>query len=213
MNAKTAMSGELVPLRAEALVRLEEAGALSGIGLDLSVRPGLTYEQYASIGALLGRATTALRFAAGDWLVFGEEVFGERAADTSELLGMSPEGRMELARVARAIPRSRRRAGLSWGHHRLLAARWIEPQTREELLDEAQRSGWSVRELEAVVRERRALEAGLHVEDVNGCEDLAESAARDLREQLILCGFERDITASIEIAAPGISYTTTAGAA
>ena len=121
------MSANLVPLRAEALVRLEEAGALSGVGLDLSMRPSMTYEQYASIGALLGRATTALRFAAGDWLVFGEEVFGEKAADASELLGMSPEGRMELARVARAIPRSRRRAGLSWGHHRLLAARWIEP--------------------------------------------------------------------------------------
>ena len=108
------MSADIVPLNAEALVRLEEAGALSGVGLDLSMRPSMTYEQYASIGALLGRATTALRFAAGDWLVFGEEVFGEKAADASELLGMSPEGRMELARVARAIHGAG--AGLgSWG--------------------------------------------------------------------------------------------------
>ena len=66
-----------------------------------------------------------------------------------------------------------------------------------------------------MVRERRALEAGLHVEDVNdGCEELAESAGRDLREQLILCGFEPDIVVSIEVAvAPGISFTSSVGRA
>ena len=102
-------------------------------------------------------------------------------------------------------------AGLgSWGHHRLLAARWIEPHAREALLDEAERSGCSVRELEAAVRELRALEPGLHVEDVSGCEDLAEAAARDLREQLVACGSPPDISVSIEIAAPGIPFTTAA---
>jgi len=207
------MSTDLVPLGAERLVQLEVARVLSRLGLDLSSRHRMTYEQYASIGALLGGVTTGIRWAAGDWLIFGEEVFGEKAADASELLGMSPEGRMELARVARAIPRSKRRAGLSWGHHRLLAARWIEPPTREGLLDEAERSGWNVRELEAAVRELRALEPSLHVEDANGCEELAESAGRDLREQLILCGFEPDITVKIELAAPGISFTTAVGPA
>ena len=96
-------------------MQLEVARVLSRLGLDLSSAPRMSYEQYASIGALLGGVTTGIRWAVGDWLVFGEEVFGEKAADASELLGMSPEGRMELARVARAIPRSRRRAGLSWG--------------------------------------------------------------------------------------------------
>ena len=58
------MSGDLIPLHAEALVSLVEAGALSGVGLNLPI--GLPYDRYAAVGALLGRATTALRFAAGD---------------------------------------------------------------------------------------------------------------------------------------------------
>ncbi|MET0937810.1 MAG: hypothetical protein ABWY51_01135 [Gaiellaceae bacterium] len=185
-------------------MRLEDAGALSGLGLDLSMRPDLTYEQYASIGALLGRATTSLRFAVGDWLVFGEDVFGERGAQASELLGISPEGRMELARVARAIPRRRRRAGLAWGHHRLVAARWMSPGQREELLDEAERSGWAVRELEAAVRDLRALESGLHVEDVmTGCDGF-EDGVRDLRT--LACSCFGEVAVEVLVRAPGVHY-------
>ena len=69
-------------------------------------------------------------------------------------------------------------AGLgSWGHHRPLAARWIEPHAREALLDEAERSGCSVRELEAAVRELRALEPGLHV---SSSEERREEVSRPL---------------------------------
>ena len=62
-----------------------------------------------------------------------------------------------------------------------------------------------------MVRERRALEPGLHVEDVNGCDELAESAARNLREALMSCGYPPDTSVSIEVAAPGISLTTAVG--
>ena len=118
----------------------------------------------------------------------GEALFGENVYQALEGLSMSPEGRQECARVAAAIPRSRRRPGLSWSHHRAVARRSITPAEREELLDQAERESWGAREIEAAVRARRD-DQKLHVKDLKDCDELAESAARDLREQLVACGY------------------------
>jgi hypothetical protein len=40
----------------------------------------------------------------------------------SEVLGLSEEGRREFMRVSERVPRSTRRASLSWSHHRAVAA-------------------------------------------------------------------------------------------
>jgi hypothetical protein len=188
-------------LRADMLVRLEEAGALSATGLDLSRRPDLSYDQYRAIGVLLGRATAAIRWAVGYWLAFGEDRFGELAAEASEALGISPEGRMELVRVARAIPRRRRRAALPWGAHRVVAARWIDPRTRDALLDKAEKSAWTVRELEGAVRAQREVELGLHVEAPAApvtCD--ADEIAAIARAELMACGFPADVEVLIRAA-------------
>jgi signal transduction histidine kinase len=206
------MTSELA-LRADLLVRLEEAGALTSTGLDLSRRPDLTYDQYRAIGVLLGRATAAIRWAVGDWLAFGEDHFGELAAEASEALGISPEGRMELARVARAIPRHRRRASLSWGHHRLVAARWIEPRRRDEVLDKAEQQGWNVRELEGAVRELRTLHVEAETGDADAespCEDLAGEAAHELQERLLACEYE-GVIVTIAVRAPGVEFQVSVG--
>jgi hypothetical protein len=149
------MSADLVPLHADHLVRMEDAGALSAVGLDLTGQPDMSFNQYAAIGRLLGTATAALRWAVGDYLAFGEDRFGELAAQASEELGMSPEGRMELLRVARSIPRHRRRAQLSWSHHRAVASRHITPRQRDDLLDRAEREGLTANDLTEAVREVR----------------------------------------------------------
>ncbi len=180
---------------------------------DLRTRPDLTFEQFQSICTLVGRAASAVRWWAGDLVVFGEHVYGEDAAQALEELRMSPEGLADCARVSLAFPRSKPSATLSFGHHRTLAGRWLDPARRFELLERAERERLSVRELEGQVRELREL-GSRHVTDVStACEELAESAARDLREQLVACGYPVDITVSIEIAAPGISVITAAGAA
>ena len=60
------------------------------------------------------------------------------AAQLSEALNLSPEGRQEYLRVALAIPPGRRRPELSWSHHRRVAARWLTPAQRDRLLDVAE---------------------------------------------------------------------------
>jgi hypothetical protein len=189
-------------LRTDLLVRLEETGWLGPVGLRID-DPRLSFERYEALGVLLGRVGSAVRWAVGDWLAFGEQLYGERAAQASEALGMSPEGRQEAIRVALAIPRSHRRPSLSWGTHRACAAKWIDPAQRQELLDRAEREGWGTREMAAAVKDLRTL--GLHVEDVRSedeCPDLDEVAA-EVRDRLRSCYGE----VRVQISAPGVTYS------
>lgn len=133
------------------LAELEKAGAISEIGLHLS-DPNLTYERYESIGSLLGRMHQSLRFAIGDWLLLGEQLFPQQVYQAAELLGMSEGGMMEYVRVSERVPRSIRKPGLSWSHHRAIASlplpeqkKWLKTASESRLshheLREALRDG------------------------------------------------------------------------
>jgi hypothetical protein len=196
------MSTDLV--RADLLARLEQGGAITVTSCDLRTRPDLTFAQFASICALIGPIVSAVRWWAGDLTLFGENVYGEAAAQALEELRMSPEGLAECARVAAAFPPSKRSAALSFGHHRVLAGRWLDLKQRSSLLEQAERERLSVRELEAIVRERREVEAGLHVEDVKSCEDDFEDGARSLRE--LVCSCFGPVAVEILVRAPGIEF-------
>jgi hypothetical protein len=62
---------------------------------------------------------------------------------------------LDYARVARRVPRSRRRTALSFTHHQLVAA--MEPDEQEEWLDRAEANRWSVEEFRGALREPDAL--------------------------------------------------------
>ena len=167
-------------VRVDLLARLEETGALSATGLHIS-NPDLPFEQYEALGVFLGHLQTAVKWWIGDWLLLGEELYGDAAAQASEALNLSVEGRQECLRVALAIPRSRRRASLSWWHHRLVAARWIAPAEREQLLNAAEAERLTTRELEDRVRDLRALEADSRGATAAECEEVTTEAIRMLR--------------------------------
>lgn len=104
--------------------------------------PGLTYARYEEICTFLGRVNTEVRFAIGDAIVMGPELFGEEAYQAMERLQLSEEGRREYARVASAIPPSLRRKDLSFSHHRAVAA--VEGYDRKrEILKRAATEGLS----------------------------------------------------------------------
>jgi hypothetical protein len=190
-------------LGADHLADMERAGALGPVGLDLTMRSDMTYEQYVAIGRLLGRATAAIRWAVGDYLAFGEDRFGELAAQASEELGLSPEGRMELLRVSRSIPRHRRRARLSWSHHRAVASRHITPSERDALLDRAEQEGLTANDLTEAVREVRdklllpRKDLGPTSED---CDVVLDSAVDGFHEAVVHC-YGKDAIATFKFEA------------
>lgn len=141
---------ELAPAPSLALLaELEQAGAISVVGLHLA-RPDLPFAQYESLCLLLGKMHEAVRFAIGDAIIQGEKLYGEEAHQAIELMGLSENARLEYVRVAQRVPRSIRRADLSWSHHRAVATK--PPAEQRRILKDAAERGLSHHELRAELR-------------------------------------------------------------
>ena len=110
----------------------------------------LTRDEWAELANSIGQAARSLGFIIGDWLVYGQGLFGvdgfpdKKVDDASYELARAATGldRSTLqtyAYVSRSVPYSVRTERLSWEHHRLLAklpedkqAGWIDACVGEE---------------------------------------------------------------------------------
>lgn len=135
---------------AELLIRLEQAGALTPTGLNLT-DPHMPIEQAEALGVMLGRMHMTLRFAIGDWLLFCEAVYSEEFSQLAEALNLSEETRKEYLRVSQQVPRSRRRRRLDWSHHRAVAA--LPPAEQTSWLKHAEEQQLSHHSLRAALRD------------------------------------------------------------
>ena len=64
-------------------------------GLDLP--NGLSFAAWKSLGAKLGCLSGCIQWAIGDWLNYGERVYGEKYREAEEVLGRSYQGLADLA--------------------------------------------------------------------------------------------------------------------
>ena len=171
-------------------------GEISEIGVEFS--PALRYAAWARAGLLLGRLGRSHQFWIGDWLVFGEARYGERFAQAAEATGYDAGTLLNLAHVARAVERSRRRPELSWGHHHAVAA--LDPAEQARLLDAAVageplpaggRRPWSVARLREAVRiaRRKGLsepEGAPRTDDLAATEDSPRASGSALATEPLL---------------------------
>lgn len=130
----------------ELLAELEKAGAITPTSLDLD--PETPFPRWEALGALLGHVHRSACFLIGDWLNFGERVYGETYAQASDI-GLSESTLQNYASVARKVPPLRRRATLPYSSHALVAA--LEPAEQDRWLAQAEAEGWSRRELKAAM--------------------------------------------------------------
>jgi hypothetical protein len=168
-------------------VQLQEPHAtelgIPGVAIDatgLQVTGNLRFDDWERVGAHLGALRDLTSWALGDWIIAGEALFGERAAQGVEATGRSKATLLEYARVARQVPRSRRRPGLSFTHHQLLAAK--APAEQVEWLDRAEANRWSVEELRGMLHDpalsTRRNQSRARVELVELLEDVARAVLR-----------------------------------
>ena len=188
-------------VRADLLASLESSGWISSTALVID-RPDLPFEKFEALGGLIGTVGSAAKFWAGDYLAYAEHLYGELAAQASEALNISEAGRQDCLRVALAIPRSKRRPGLSWWHHRQVAAKWMTPFERERLLDQAEREKLTTRQLEVIVQDLRALHSDSRGATGDECDHVVDNTARELRAELRTCGYADDLTVMITISSP-----------
>lgn len=112
---------------------------LTRIGLQIT--DDLTYEEWRDLAPSLGEAARSIGFIVGDWLVYGQNLFGtdgfaDRRVDPASYdlalasTGLDLSTLQNYAYVSRSIPFSRRSEQLSWEHHRLIAK--LSPEKQDE---------------------------------------------------------------------------------
>jgi hypothetical protein len=127
---------------------------------SLQLRRGLTFDSWVGVGAYIARISNASAWWLGDWLIYGERAYGGRYAEALETTQLDYQTLRNYAWVARSFEPSRRRAGVSFGHHAELAA---HPEADQDLwLERAQRLAWSRNELR-----RRLRAAGRSITDTD----------------------------------------------
>jgi len=122
--------------------------AVSPVGMRFAEQ--LTFEEWKALAASIGQAARSVAFIVGDWLVYGQNLFGTDGfpdrrvpAELYEVAvaatGMDIATLQNYAYVSRNVPYPLRSEQLSWEHHRLMARLpedelpgWIEACLAEE---------------------------------------------------------------------------------
>jgi hypothetical protein len=165
-----------------AIVTLAESGAITPTSLNLD-DPDLPFESYEMIGAYLGRMNRSSAWWIGDWLVFGEGVYGEKFAQAVAATGLAEQTLLNRAYVSRNVPREMRRANVPHSVHAEVAA--LPAREQRRWLDKAAKQNWTRADLRAAMKSRRTdtpppeaeepVEAGLLLE-------VARAILRDVQE-------------------------------
>jgi hypothetical protein len=151
------------PRPLEILDVLRSAGVLTDVGLRLD-DPNLPFERYQLIGVALAAIGDAARFGLGDWMMFGERVYGDLFYQAAEATGLSESTLGRYFWVASKIDYRRRRLLtadgkrlLTWTHHQEVAR--LLPDEQDEMLDRAVVERWTVANLREAVRGLDAIAA------------------------------------------------------
>lgn len=121
----------------EVLGPLDEPG-FTFTATGLKIESWVTFEQWELYGRKLQLADKGIQWALGDWVIFGEGKFKERAAQAVEFTGLKVKTLQNYATVAKAIDQSRRRDSelVDFATHSEVAS--LPEQEQEKILDKAE---------------------------------------------------------------------------
>jgi hypothetical protein len=138
-----------VAVAGSAGVITESGGEYGHTGLILP--EGMEFDAWASVGSGLDMIDRAVNWWIGDWLLYGENSYGETYTQAVQETGRSRQTLTNLTSVAKRVPPEVRRATLSWTHHEAVSPLSVAQQRK--ILDLAEEQGWTVRQTREAVRE------------------------------------------------------------
>lgn len=139
-------------LAVQLLLDLEAAGAVTETALNLT-DPEMDFDRYEALGTFLGAMKRRTSWWIGDWLNFGEGVYGERFAQAAAATGLNEQTLLHYQFVCRNVPDSRRVAALAFGVHALVAR--LEPREQSYWLKQAARKDWGEKDLREAMKAKR----------------------------------------------------------
>lgn len=128
--------------------------------------PDASQEDWLQVGQALTMLQDSIQWLIGDWLLFGETVYGISAKEAAERIGREIGTIYNWASISGKIEFSRRREKLSFSHHIEVAA--LPPEQQSYWLERAELENWSIRRLRIEIRKANGLlltPAGISVKD------------------------------------------------
>lgn len=120
----------------------------------LQLPEAMPFDAWWRVGARVFHLARCSAWWIGDWLVYGEDAYGDRYHQATVSLELDYQTLRNYAWVARKFTVSRRRDRLSFGHHAEVAA--LPPAEQDLLLDKAEQQHWSRNVLRQKIHARRA---------------------------------------------------------
>ena len=191
--------------------QLPLATHLDPAAISLNLHESTTLDQCLEILKRLVRGVEWAQFLIGDCLNFGMTRHGEKFTDAVLLLGIPKKTLEQYCWVAKAFPENSRRGGLSWSHHKAVAA--IEDDTeRNQYLDDAISNKWSKARLIQELKLVPALDSfrkpkepedlkELMIEVRQSCADFRNRFGSD-RYEAMAAVLQSEADASLEMATP-----------
>lgn len=142
----------------------------------LSIADGLKYENWEQIGHCIVQGRSAMQWALGDWLNYGESNYGEMYSQAIDMTGYSENTLRTTKWVASRFQLSRRRDNLSFSHHREVAG--LPAEQADSILDKAERDALPT----TAVRELARAEQGLPEPEVRISEPTTTDAGIEAEE-------------------------------
>jgi hypothetical protein len=116
----------------------------------LSIPDGVSFDSWRELGCRVAVVANCSAWWLGDWLVYGEQAYGDRYQQAIADTSLGYQTLRNYAWVARKFHMSRRRDELSFGHHVEVAAL---PDDEQDLwLARAEQSNWSRNQLRQQLR-------------------------------------------------------------
>lgn len=132
--------------------------------LGLTIHAAMTVEEWQAVGARLASLDNGVRWAIGDWLVYGASEWPGTYMDLATRLGLSEQSIANAVSVAKRVPREIRRADLTWSHHDEVASLHPRTHLQSQWLEQAAENGWTCADfrgqLAPVRADLRSLDAG-----------------------------------------------------
>ena len=126
----------------------------------LALPSGVSFDEWMKVGRTLSDMANSTPWWVGDWLLAGEQKFGEMASQGLTLWPSygSYQSLANMRRVASCYPPDTRIGGLSWTHHRYAAS--LDQPGRNGLLLKARSEEWTSRQLQIEVAKAKLNDTG-----------------------------------------------------
>ena len=119
----------------------------TSVGLRVEGNDEMPWDVWVEFGDHLKQIEGAVQFWIGDWLNYGEGMYGEKYAQAVD--PAQAKTWTNYAYVARSVDISRRREIVAYTKHAAIAALSAEDQVK--FLDECERNGYTVKQLKAAI--------------------------------------------------------------